>query len=125
MSEVSARRRTDGRVCQDRGGGYGGSSVACVLKHFPGMEATRIRTRAIAYDDRTYETFETSDFLPFEAGIASGAQLVLVSHNVVSCMDSQYSGVSLRQKYMRFYAGSWDFPASLSRMIWRWTQSGI
>ena len=33
------------------------------------------------------ETFENSDFIPFEAGIRSGAQLVLVSHNIVSCMD--------------------------------------
>lgn len=29
-----------------------------------------------------------SDFLPFQAGIESGAQSVLVSHNVVNCMDA-------------------------------------
>ena len=42
-----------------------------------------------AYDYRSYETFLNSDFLPFQAGIDSGANMVLVSHNVVSCMDSQ------------------------------------
>ena len=33
------------------------------------------------------ETFESSDFIPFRAGIEAKAPFVLVSHNVVSCMD--------------------------------------
>ena len=33
-------------------------------------------------------TFESSDFLPFLAGIKAGAPAVLVSHNIVNCMDS-------------------------------------
>ena len=43
----------------------------------------------VAYDERPYETFVNSDFLPFQAGIDAGADMVLVSHNVVSCMDDQ------------------------------------
>ena len=31
--------------------------------------------------------FENSDFLPFEAGIEAGAEAVMVSHNIVVCMD--------------------------------------
>lgn len=67
-----------------------GQGVACVLKHFPGYGDNTDTHTGVAYDERSYETFETSDFLPFRAGIESGAQMVLVSHNIVSCMDSWY-----------------------------------
>ena len=67
-----------------------GQGVACVLKHFPGYGDNTDTHTGVAYDERSYETFETSDFLPFRAGIESGAQMVLVSHNIVSCMDSRY-----------------------------------
>lgn len=63
--------------------------MLCVLKHFPGYGNNADTHTGIAYDSRPYETFETSDFLPFEAGIESGAQMVLVSHNIVSCMDGE------------------------------------
>lgn len=45
-------------------------------------------TRGIAIDNRPYSTFETGDFLPFEAGIAAEAESILVSHNMVQCMES-------------------------------------
>ena len=35
------------------------------------------------------ETFETADLLPFKAGIEAGAPFVLVSHNIVNCMDPE------------------------------------
>ena len=38
-------------------------------------------------DDRPLETFQAEDFLPFQAGIDAGAPSILVSHNIVSCMD--------------------------------------
>jgi beta-N-acetylhexosaminidase len=63
--------------------------MGSVLKHFPGYGNNVDTHTGIAYDNRTYETFLNSDFLPFQAGIDSGANMVLVSHNVVSCMDSQ------------------------------------
>lgn len=61
--------------------------VASTLKHFPGYGNNADTHTGIAYDNRPYETFESSDFLPFQAGIDSGAELVLVSHNIVNCMD--------------------------------------
>ena len=64
-----------------------GQKVACVLKHFPGYGSNADTHTGIAYDSRPYEVFEASDFLPFRAGIEGGAQMVLVSHNIVSCMD--------------------------------------
>ena len=59
-----------------------------VLKHFPGYGNNADTHTGIAIDERPMDTFRQSDFLPFEAGIESGAQSVLVSHNVVNCMDA-------------------------------------
>ena len=64
------------------------AGVAAVLKHFPGYGNNADTHTGVAIDKRPYETFEESDFLPFEAGIAAGAPFVLVSHNVVECMDA-------------------------------------
>lgn len=63
--------------------------MGSVLKHFPGYGDNADTHTGIAYDNRSYETFTSSDFLPFEAGIRAGADVVLVSHNIVSCMDDQ------------------------------------
>lgn len=64
------------------------AGMASVLKHFPGYGSNVDTHTGIAIDQRPYETFTASDFLPFEAGIAAGAPFVLVSHNVVECMDA-------------------------------------
>lgn len=64
------------------------AGVACVLKHFPGYGSNADTHTGIAVDERPYETFAQSDFLPFAAGIAAGADFVLVSHNIVNCMDT-------------------------------------
>ena len=61
--------------------------MGSVLKHFPGYGNNTDTHTGVAYDDRPYDTFLTTDFLPFQAGIAAGADMVLVSHNIVSAMD--------------------------------------
>lgn len=61
--------------------------IGCVLKHFPGYGNNLDTHTGIAYDYRPMETFESSDFLPFQAGIEAGAGGVLVSHNIVFEMD--------------------------------------
>lgn len=63
------------------------SEMGSALKHFPGYGNNVDTHTGIAQDERSYETFVTADFLPFEAGIAAGADSVLVCHNVVACMD--------------------------------------
>ena len=63
--------------------------MGMVLKHFPGYGNNIDTHTGIATDDRPIETFRESDFLPFAAGIEAGAQSVLVSHNIVTCMDSE------------------------------------
>ncbi|MGO5028995.1 glycoside hydrolase family 3 N-terminal domain-containing protein [Candidatus Agathobaculum pullicola] len=61
--------------------------MGMVLKHFPGYGNNVDTHTGIAQDDRPLEQFRSSDFLPFAAGIESGAQAILVCHNIVSCMD--------------------------------------
>ena len=63
--------------------------MGSVLKHFPGYGNNTDTHTGIAYDNRPYDTFTSSDFLPFQAGIDAGASMVLVSHNVVNAIDSQ------------------------------------
>lgn len=63
--------------------------MGSVLKHFPGYGNNTDTHTGIAEDRRPVETFETSDFLPFEAGIQAGGGMtaVLVSHNIMACVD--------------------------------------
>ena len=63
------------------------ANIASVLKHFPGYGNNTDTHTGISIDNRTLETFKESDFLPFEAGIKAGANIVLVSHNIVTNID--------------------------------------
>lgn len=58
-----------------------------VLKHFPGYGDNADTHQGGSKDTRPYSVFETSDFLPFQAGIGAGAGGVMVSHNLVTAMD--------------------------------------
>ena len=64
--------------------------MGSVLKHFPGYGGNADTHTGMVYDDRPFETFVSGDFLPFSAGIKAGADMVLVAHNIVNCMDSRY-----------------------------------
>ena len=64
--------------------------IVSSMKHFPGYGNNKDTHTGIAIDQRPYETFTTSDFLPFEAGIKIGAPTIMVSHNVVESMDKNY-----------------------------------
>ena len=64
-----------------------GTGVLSVLKHFPGYGNNADTHTGIACDTRPYKDFLAEDFLPFEAGIEAGAEMALVSHNIVSCID--------------------------------------
>lgn len=64
--------------------------IASCLKHFPGYGNNVDTHTGIAIDNRSYNNFSRKDFIPFEEGIRSGADAVLVSHNIVNCMDSEF-----------------------------------
>ena len=57
------------------------------LKHFPGYGDNVDTHTQIAHDDRDMDTFMTRDLAPFRAGIDAGAPVVMVAHNMVTCMD--------------------------------------
>lgn len=63
------------------------NSVSYVLKHFPGYGNNEDTHNGEVIDTRTYESIETNDLPPFEAGIESGAEAILVSHNIVQSID--------------------------------------
>ena len=65
------------------------SGIGSALKHFPGYGNNKDTHTGVAVDERPYETFVSSDFLPFSAGIEAGADCVLVSHNIVACLDAE------------------------------------
>ena len=76
------------------------SGMISTMKHFPGYGNNVDTHTGIAIDERPYTTFETSDFLPFESGIKANGPTILVSHNVVKCMDSK-KPASLSEKVHR------------------------
>ncbi|MGN1047646.1 MAG: glycoside hydrolase family 3 protein [Eubacteriales bacterium] len=63
--------------------------IICSLKHFPGYGGNKDTHKDMVYDKRTLDELREKDFLPFDAGIAAGAPVVMVSHNIVSCIDGE------------------------------------
>ena len=84
------------------------SGMASVLKHFPGYGNNVDTHTGIAIDNRTLESFKESDFLPFEAGIKAGANIVLVSHNIITNVDS-HNPASLSSKIHEILRKDLDF----------------
>lgn len=65
------------------------AEIISTMKHFPGYGNNIDTHTGIAIDKREYNIFKTSDFLPFEAGIKANGPTILVSHNIVECMDKE------------------------------------
>ncbi len=63
------------------------TGVSYVLKHFPGYANNSNTHTGEVIDDRTFEEIEEHDLTPFEAGIESGAEAILVSHIKVKSID--------------------------------------
>lgn len=64
--------------------------IGSVLKHFPGYGNNIDTHTGIATDNRKYDQFIKNDFLPFQSGIEAGADSVLVSHNIITCLDKDH-----------------------------------
>lgn len=67
------------------------------LKHFPGYGNNADTHTGIAIDNRSYENFETNDYLPFKAGIEAKVPSILISHNIINAIDQTYPA-SLSEK---------------------------
>lgn len=70
------------------------SGITASLKHFPGYGSNADTHTGVAVDNRPQTVFLTSDFLPFTAGIKSGAETVMVSHNIVKSFDIKPASLS-------------------------------
>ena len=97
----------------------GQERIGSVLKHFPGYGNNQDTHTGVAVDERPYETFETSDFLPFQAGIQAGADAVLVSHNIVTSMDESLPA-SLSPAVHQILRDTLALTGSSSPTIWPW-----
>ena len=70
------------------------SKVGSTLKHFPGYGDNGDSHTAIIQDNRSLDELRQADFLPFQAGIDAGTDSVLVSHNILSKIDTVPSSIS-------------------------------
>lgn len=65
-------------------------NMGSVLKHFPGYGSNVDTHTGIAVDERPLKTFLEEDLLPFgEFTAGEGKTAILVSHNIVTCLDAQ------------------------------------
>ena len=68
--------------------GYANSNkINSTLKHFPGYGNNSDTHTGIAIDNREYSIFTENDYKPFEAGIKANVPSILISHNIVTCLD--------------------------------------
>lgn len=65
-----------------------GTSVSYTLKHFPGYGNNTDTHTGTSMDSRSLDDIKSNDLPPFEVGIEAGAEAVLVSHNIVTSIDS-------------------------------------
>lgn len=64
------------------------SGVSYVLKHFPGYGNNDDSHTGVVMDNRSFSDIEVNDLPPFEEGINTGAEAVLVSHNTIVNIDN-------------------------------------
>lgn len=71
------------------------AGMPATLKHFPGHGTVREDTHVdIARDDRSLAQLQAHDLVPFAAGIAAGADAVMMAHVVYPQVDAQPAGCS-------------------------------
>ncbi len=76
------------------------------IKHFPGYGDNVDTHTLVAHDGRPWEQFTSCDLLHFIAGIKAGAPIVMIAHNIVTCMDP-------------------DIPASLSPAVHKYLREEL
>lgn len=63
--------------------------IVSSMKHFPGYGDNEDTHTGVAIDTRTIDNFKNADLLPFKAGIDASGPTILVSHNIIECMDQE------------------------------------
>jgi beta-N-acetylhexosaminidase len=68
--------------------GFKEKGMICTLKHFPGHGDTKVDSHyGAAYVTKSIEQLRKEEFLPFKAGIDSGADMVMIGHLIVPDID--------------------------------------
>lgn len=79
--------------------GYCDSGMICALKHFPGYGDNLDTHTGVSVDSRPMSELEELDLRPFLAGINAGAPVVMVSHNIVECVNAELPGSLAPEMY--------------------------
>lgn len=66
-----------------------GTKLSFTIKHFPGLGSNSDTHRGIVIDKKSISELKSKDLLPFMSGIAAGADSIMISHNVVTCLDNK------------------------------------
>ena len=64
-------------------------NMLATLKHFPGYGDNLDTHSLVSRDLRTKEQFMTRDLLPFISGIEAGVPMIMVNHNIITCLDDE------------------------------------
>ena len=65
------------------------SGVSYTLKHFPGYGHNNDTHKTGSNDTRTYDEIMDEAIPPFRTGIEAGAEAILISHNIIECLDNE------------------------------------
>lgn len=84
------------------------NGILSALKHFPGYGSNEDTHTGIAYDRRSLDEIKQNDLVPFAAGIEAGVPIVMVSHNIVECIDPNMPS-SLSEKVIGMLRNDMDF----------------
>ncbi len=80
---------------------YSRHGLGSVLKHFPGYGGNADTHTGAALDQRDLSALESTDLVPFRAGIDAGCGAIMVSHNTVTAFDPELPA-SLSQSVHRY-----------------------
>lgn len=86
----------------------GKSNMVSTLKHFPGYGGNGDTHSLVIRDKRSKKTFESRDLKPFKAGIKAGADMIMVSHNIVECFDKK-NPASISKKVHKYIRNELGF----------------
>lgn len=84
--------------------GMQSQGVSSVIKHFPGHGDTAEDSHAeAAVSYKTLDELRTTEFLPFQAGIDAGTDMVMVGHIAVPNVLGDYTPASLSEQMITGY----------------------
>lgn len=91
MYERSLRRdeKTAGRYVAANVSAASEQNVVSALKHFPGYGNAEFTDEGYGVNDRSVETLEALDLLPFESGIEADVPAVMLANSIVTAVDGE------------------------------------